>query len=103
VRELGLGETTDEVLFRELHRRNFRAVVTKDSKILAASVRRQAWQTTTLSLFVFHGSCGNLPLFEQMRCLIWWWPSIYQEAAQGVSPAVWTVRRELRGALERRY
>jgi hypothetical protein len=103
VGELELSGVSDQTLFAELHKRKFQAMVTKDSAILSASIRREAWEGTELVLFVLHGSWGNLPLFDQARRLLWWWPAIFQTATEAVGPAAWTVRRDMNGSLERKF
>ena len=102
VQELNLSGTKDEVLFGELHKRNFRAMITKDSAILSASIRRDARKATNLSLFVLHGNWGNLNLFEQACRLFWWWPLIVLETGREQQQSAWTVKRETSGSLERR-
>ena len=49
-RELGLGGASDEALMAELGRRGFAALVTLDSRILSAAMRRAAWQQSGLTL-----------------------------------------------------
>lgn len=70
VRELGLHGTSDDILMIELGRRNFAALITRDSRILKAAMRRDAWQHSGLTLFILSGKWGNLDLFEQSRRLI---------------------------------
>jgi hypothetical protein len=103
LRDLNLAGVSDETLFHELEARNFAAMVTKDSAILAASVRRDAWRATGMSLFVLHGHWGNLPLFEQARRLIWWWPEIIRQTDQGSTQAAWIIRKEMSGSMERKF
>jgi len=67
------------------------AVVTMDSRILSASIRREVWRVAGLTLFVMDGKWGNLSLFEQGRRLIWWWPSIAAVAMTGPQGAAWSV------------
>jgi hypothetical protein len=73
IRELGLCGVSDEVLFAELRKLHFAALITKGSSILAASIRRSGWQAFSLSLFVLARNCGNLSLFEHAWRVIWWW------------------------------
>jgi hypothetical protein len=81
--ELDLQGVSDEVLLSELAKRNFAALLTRDSSILAASVRRDVWRYSLLSVFMFDGKWGNLPLFELARRLVWYWPAIVQQANEG--------------------
>ena len=79
-----------------LARENIRVVVTCDSSILRATVRRNVWRTAELSLFVLTGEWGNLKLFEQARMLIWWWPTIVIQAETGPQGGAWRVPLDLR-------
>lgn len=104
LRELGLSGVTDPFMMVELRRRAVEAVVTKDSAILAAAVRRDVWRDLGLSLFVLDGRWGNLRLFEQARRLIWWWPIIVEQAREGPQGGAWGVSAELRiGAIRRLF
>ena len=55
IRELDLGETRDETWLAMLPGKSVHVVVTKDSSVLAASVRRGVWQACGLTLFVLDG------------------------------------------------
>lgn len=94
VREIGLSGATDEILMRELGRRGIAALVTLDSRILNASLRRAAWRESGLTLFVLDGKWGNLSLFEQARRLMWWWPLFAGKASDGPQGAAWRVPLE---------
>jgi hypothetical protein len=41
IREIGLGEVADDVLLMELGKRGFAALVTLDSRMLSAALRRR--------------------------------------------------------------
>lgn len=89
VRELGLGGVTDSILFAELHNRDIRVVVTRDSRILNASIRRDAWRASGVTLFVCDSKWGNLPLFQLASRHIAWWPRIVEQAQAGPQGAAW--------------
>jgi hypothetical protein len=90
VREIGLGGVADEILMMELRHLGFVAMVTRDSRILNAAIRRDAWLRSGLSLFVLDGKWGALSLFEQGRRIIWWWPSLVTHAGE-MPGAAWQV------------
>lgn len=94
-RELGLSGCSDEVLMAELRKRGFTIMVTKDSRILNAALRRAAWQASGLSLFILDGKWGNFRLFEQARRLIWWWPSVVEQAVAGPAGGAWRIAPDL--------
>jgi len=89
IRDLELGGTKDETWLPMLHGKGVHAMVTRDSSVLAASVRRGVWQASGITLFVLDGKWGNLRLFEQARRLIWWWPIIVQQAEEGPQGGAW--------------
>jgi hypothetical protein len=89
VRELGLGSVTDAVLFDQLRTRNVGVMVTRDSRILNASVRRDAWRASGVTLFVCDSKWGNLPLFQLASRHIVWWPRIVEQAQTGPQGAAW--------------
>lgn len=91
VRDLGLGNVADDILLIELGKRGFAAMVTRDSSILSATLRREAWQHSALTLFVLDGRWGNLALFEMARRLIWWWPDLHAKTIEGPQGAAWRV------------
>jgi len=95
VQGLGLRSVTDEVLLAELGGRGFAALVTRDSSMLAASVRRDAWRRSGLCLFMCDGKWGNLPLFEIGRRLLWWWPAIVGQVQAAPRGGAWTLSAEL--------
>ena len=95
MRALGFAGASDEVWLEVLPRQGVNAVVTMDSRILNASVRREIWRTAGLTLFVLDRKWGNLSLFEQSRCLIWWWPFIADAAVIGPQGAAWRVSASL--------
>ena len=88
-RELGLSGATDEILMRDLGKQGVAAMITLDSRILNASLRRAAWRDSGLTLFVLDGKWGNLPLFEQVRRLMWWWPFFASKVSDGPQGAAW--------------
>lgn len=102
VRELGLSGVSDEVLMSELRQRGIGAMVTRDSSILRATVRRSVWQMTGLSLFVLDGKWGNLRLFEQGRALIWWWPHLIAQLQSEPAGAAWQVPVDLQASKMKR-
>jgi hypothetical protein len=79
----------------QLGRRNFAALVTRDSRILNVSLRRDAWQQSCRTLFLLTGKRGNLDLFDQSRRLIWWWPLLMAQAADGPLGAAWQVAPDM--------
>jgi hypothetical protein len=95
MREMGLSGCSDEVLMMELHKRNFTALVTKDSRILNAALRRAAWHSSGLTLFVLDGKWGNISLFEQARRLIWWWPALVEQALAGPAGGAWRIAPDM--------
>jgi len=95
VRELGLGGTSDEVLLTELAGRGFAALVTRDSSMLSASVRRDVWRRSAVSVFVCDGRWGNLALFELARRLVWWWPAIVTQAQAGPQGGAWRISADM--------
>ena len=100
--ELDLVGTSDEVLLYQLGQRGFAALVTRDSKMLSATVRRDVWRSSGLSVFLCDGKWGNLKLFELARRLIWHWPAIVTQAREGPQGGAWRVSIEHRaGGLER--
>jgi hypothetical protein len=76
LRELGFSGASDEIWMFELGRRGIHAVVTCDSRILRATVRRDVWRAAGLSLFIMAAKWSDVRLFDQARGLIWWWPAI---------------------------
>ena len=95
VREIGLAGASDEVLMRELGQRGYAAMVTRDSSILNASLRRAAWRDSGLTLFVLTGKWGNLSLFDQARHLLWWWPTFASRVADGPHGSAWRIAPEM--------
>lgn len=91
VREIGLDGVADDVLMIELGKRGFAGFVTRDSRILKAAIRRDAWRRSALTLFVLDGKWGSLLLFEQARRLIWLWPELMKRQADGPQGAAWRV------------
>lgn len=91
VREIGLGGVADDILMIELGKREFIAFVTRDSRILNAAIRRDAWLHSGLTLFVLDGKWGSFSLFEQARRMIWWWPSWVARSAEAPQGAAWRV------------
>lgn len=100
--DLGLNETSDEVLLSELAKRGFAALVTRDSSMLSASVRRSVWRTSEISVFMCDGKWGNLPLFETARRLIWYWPQIVQQSQEGPQGGAWRLSVDLQPSGMRR-
>ena len=104
LRDLGLSGVTDEVLMGELTRRGIGAMVTRDSAILRATVRRDVWKVTGIGLFILEGKWGNLRLFDQGRSLLWWWPHLVTQLHSGPAGAAWKVPTEFRSSgLKRQY
>ena len=92
--DLNLPGVSDEVLMIELGKLGYAAMVTTDSSILRAALRRDAWQHSGLTLFVLDGRWGNLSLFDRARRLIWWWPDLVAKAGEGPQGAAWRVAPE---------
>ena len=95
-RDVGLSGASDEVVLHELAGRRFAALVTRDSSMLSASVRRDVWRASGVSVFMYDGKWGNLLLFEQARRLIWWWPEIITQASGGPQGGAWRVPVEFK-------
>ncbi len=91
VRDLGLGGVTDTVLLAELHARGIKVMVTRDSRILNASIRRDAWRASGVTLFVCDSRWGNLLLFQLATRHIVWWPRIVEQAQVGPQGSAWRV------------
>jgi hypothetical protein len=96
LRDLGLSGTADEEWMPKLAEWGTQGVITKDSSILRASIRRDVWRSAQLTVFVLNRQWGNLRLFEQTRALIWWWPAIVERASGGPAGAAWEIAPELR-------
>jgi hypothetical protein len=94
--DLGLPGTTDEVLLSELGKRRIAALLTRDSSMLSASVRRDVWRVSGVSVFMCEGKWGTLKLFEIARRLIWYWPAIMQQVHEGPQGGAWRISSELR-------
>ncbi len=94
--DLGLNGTSDEVLLSQLGNRGFAALVTRDTSMLSASVRRNVWRSSGISVFMGDGKWGNLPLFEIARGLLWYWPMIVQQVREGPQGGAWRPSAELR-------
>lgn len=87
--DLELNGASDEVLLFELGKRGFAALLTRDSSMLAASVRRDVWRASSVSIFMCEGRWGNLMLFEIGRRLIWYWPMVIQQMQEGPQGGAW--------------
>jgi hypothetical protein len=94
--ELGLQGATDEVLLSELSKRGFAALLTRDTSMLSASVRRDVWRWSGVSVFMCDGRWGNLSLFEIGRRMVWYWPAIVQQVHAGPQGGAWRISAELR-------
>jgi hypothetical protein len=94
--ELGLDGTSDEVLLSELSKRGFAALVARDTSMLSASVRRDVWRSSGVSVFMCDGKWGNLSHFEIGRRLIWYWPAIVRQVHEGPQGGAWRISAELR-------
>lgn len=97
-RDLGLSGASDEVLMASLARHSVQVMVTGDSRMLVASVRRDVWRTSGLTLFMLAGAWGNLSLFDQARGLVWWWPFLVAQANAEPAGTAWRVPVDLRVA-----
>lgn len=73
----------------ELAERGFATLVTCDSSMLSASVRRNVWRLARISIFLCDGKWGNLPLFETARRLIWYWPEINRQSLEAPQGGAW--------------
>ncbi len=88
----------------EVRKKGVDVVVTKDSRILNASVHRDAWRAADLTLIILEGKWGDLVLFEQARRLVWWWPIIARQAEDGPQGAAWRIGVEMReGNIRREF
>jgi hypothetical protein len=94
--ELGLNGVSDEVLLFELGKREFAALLTRDNRMLSASVRRDVWRASGISIFMCEGRWGSLLLFEIVRRLIWYWPIIVRQVQEGPQGGAWRLSTELR-------
>ncbi len=104
LRELGFSGVSDEIWMSALVRNGVHAVVTCDTRILRAAIRRDAWRAAGLSLFVLDGKWSDLRLFDQARGVIWWWPHFVMQAAAGPQGSAWAVPVELKqGGLRRLF
>ena len=90
-----LVDTSDEVLLVTLGERGFATLVTRDSRMLSAAARRAAWRHSGVSVVMAEGRFGNLPLFEQARRLLWWWPAIVQQGHAGPQGGAWRISAEM--------
>jgi hypothetical protein len=102
MRSFDLAGQSDELLMGELARRRMHVLVTKDSRILAASIRRDAWRASGLTLFVLDGKWGNLSIFEQVRGVFFWWPRLIRQAREGPQGSAWNVPVKLTESSMRR-
>ncbi len=96
MRDLGLSGAADEIWMAELGRRGIHVVVTCDTRILKATIRRDVWRAVGLSLFVLDRKWSDLRLFDQARGLIWWWPALVAQAEAGPQGGAWGVPVEMR-------
>jgi len=94
--ELGLQGATDEVLLSELSKRGLAALLTRDTSMLSASVRRDVWRVSGISVFMCDGRWGNLSLFEIGRRLVWYWPAIVRQVHAGPQGGARRISSELR-------
>lgn len=94
--ELGLQGATDEVLLSEQSKRSFAALLTRDTSMLSASVRRDMWRVSGMSVFMCDGRWGNLSLFEIGRRLVWYWPAIVRQVHEGPQGGAWRISVDLR-------
>ena len=95
-RDVGLSGIDDDEVMRRARQKDFDVIVWADSRVLNASIRRNAWRDTGLTLFVLHARWSDLKLFEQARNFIWWWPEIVARSEEGPSGAAWKVPIEFR-------
>jgi hypothetical protein len=93
--DFGLQGTSDEVLLGELSKRGCAALLTRDSSMLSASVRRDVWRLSSVSVFMCDGKWGTLTLFEIGRRLIWYWPLIIQQVREGPQGGAWRIAADL--------
>lgn len=89
--DLGFSGAKDEVWLGALSDRGVQAVVTRDSRILKATIRRDVWRAAGLTLFVLEAKWSELRLFDQVRGLVWWWPNIFAQADGGPRGAAWRI------------
>jgi len=62
--------------------------------MLSASIRRNVWRASLISIFMCDGKWGNLPLFEIARGLLWYWPLIVRQINAGPQGGVVRLRAE---------
>lgn len=98
LRELGFSGAADAIWMSALTRQGIHAVVTCDSRILRATVRRDIWRAEGLSLFIMASKWSDVRLFDQARGLIWWWPAIVTQAEAGPQGGAWQVPFDLKGS-----
>ena len=92
LREWGYSGAHDEVWLAHLPREGVHVVVTRDSRILQASVRRDIWRAAGLALFVLEARWSDIKLLAQARALVWWWPRIVAQAEAGPPGGAWEVK-----------
>ncbi len=100
LRELGFSGAADEVWMPTLTQQGIHAVVTCDSRILRATIRRDIWRAAGISLFIMAAKWSDVRLFDQARGLIWWWPSIVAQAEAGPQGGAWQVPFDVKGGGE---
>ena len=64
--------------------------------MLSASVRRDAWRASGVSVLLFANKWNNLSRFEKARGLLWWWPLIIRQAAEGPQGGAWRMPPEMK-------
>ncbi|HEY5301864.1 MAG TPA: hypothetical protein VIJ55_14405 [Acetobacteraceae bacterium] len=92
LREWGYSGARDDVWLAQLPRDGVHVMVTRDSRILRASVRRDIWRAAGLTLFVLEARWSDIKLFAQARALVWWWPRIVAQAEAGPPGGAWEVK-----------
>ena len=95
-RDAGFAGMKDEALMRRARAQAYDVIVWADSRVLNASIRRNAWRETGLKMFVLGARWADLKLFEQARHLIWWWPAIVAQAESSPAGSAWHVPVEFR-------
>jgi hypothetical protein len=90
--ELGYGaDLADEKWIQDLGGKGGHIVVTRDGNIMNATVRRNAWVSSSLGIILLDKKWGSLPRRELLRHLLYWWPHMTKTALDGAPGAAWTV------------
>ena len=90
--ELGIPPgTSDPAVLHSIGTLKRPVLLTRDGSMLGPVVQREAWRTAGVTLFLFGGRWGTLPLGELARRLLYLWPSIVDCAEASAPGAAWRV------------